>query len=664
MYNSQVKVSVIIPCFNAVDKIGRCLASLRNIDMPQHDFEVIFIDDCSTDGTFTLLEHECTNEANWRVEKLLKNSGSPSRPRNHGLALATGEYVFFLDCDDEIFADTLKVQYNFAVKKNADVVRAYLVVDDGRSRRNLNQLKRWSSSMSRTERIEAIFKEQSLTKTCFFRSALLRKTGTLFPEDMKMGEDVVFVAEAISAAETIDYIDHPTYIYYTARSLVASTTQSFGAKELRDQLLMWPRLEKSYASVGIDYVTARLHVNLRYIISLLKTRNRFDIDKDLFLQFSKYISPRFDKINLTHYSERDREFIKTVAFGKFQDFCFVARPRLVIAGYDLKFITSALPELQEYFDVRLDEWTGHAEHEHDESKSRELLDWAELIWCEWLLGNAVWYSAHKKPHQRLIARMHRFELSQDFGENLKIENVDAVTAVSVHFFERLLERYPNIPRAKARLLPNFIRTDEYDQSEFNEQRLFTLGMIGILPARKRLDRALNILAKLRQEDSRYRLEIFGKRPEELHWIASNKEEMAYFKDCYRIISEHNLEEAVTFHGHTDLRKALARNHVGFVLSTSESMHEFPGFESFHLAVADAFAGGGIGVIQHWLGAEYVWPKDFILSTEDEIKDYITSFKKNQKYFQETSEQGHIFIRENYGINKFAASVKELFSEIS
>lgn len=657
-----MKVSVIIPCFNAADKIGRCLASLRAIDMPHQDYEVIFIDDCSTDGTFALLEQECAKAPNWHTDRLAVNSGSPSRPRNRGFTLAKGEYLFFLDCDDEILPDTLRLHYEYASRTNSDIVRGYLLVNDGRRQLLMNRLENWSENLSRKEKITQIVQNQSMGSTNLIRKGLLENSKLLWQEDIRMGEDTLFLARALVMASNIGYIDHPAIIYNKFPSLLASTTQIFGAKELSDHLIMWPSLANILSEVGIDYYRLRFKVSLRYILSLLIQRNKSDIDESLFKRFSEFIVRIWDIVSQFDYSNRHKEVLSTLHNGDFSTFRRLCRPRLLIAGHDLKFIIPALPDLAPHFDVKIDEWPGHTEH--DEKKSRELLDWAELIWCEWLLGNAVWYAENKKPQQRLIIRMHRFELSRNFGEKLNIENVDAVIAVSAHFFERLLERYPNIPRTKVRLLPNFVRINDYDRHEFNKQRLFTLAMIGILPARKRLDKALNILARLRQEDPRYRLEVFGKRPEELRWVATDKKEMAHFEECRRIITENHLEKAVTFHGHCDVKTALAKNQVGFVLSTSDSTREFPGPESFHLAIADAFAGGGIGLIQHWLGSEYIWPEEFILPTEEAIAERILSFRYKPEEFQQASERGRKFIEGHYGFNKFASSIKELFFEMA
>ena len=100
-------ISIIIPSFNALGKLERCLTSLRNQTIDSSRYEVIFVDDCSNDGTFDYLRQQEAYEPNWRVVQLPQNSGSPSKPRNVGTAEASGEYVFFLDCDDEILSEAI-----------------------------------------------------------------------------------------------------------------------------------------------------------------------------------------------------------------------------------------------------------------------------------------------------------------------------------------------------------------------------------------------------------------------------------------------------------------------------------------------------------------------------------------------------------------------------
>jgi glycosyltransferase involved in cell wall biosynthesis len=128
-----------------------------------------------------------------------------------------------------------------------------------------------------------------------------------------------------------------------------------------------------------------------------------------------------------------------------------------------------------------------------------------------------------------------------------------------------------------------VRVKAY-QRELHPDRLYTLGIIGILPARKGLRRALEILRNLRAKDKRFRLEVFGHTPEDLPWVKNDPVEMTYFEGCAQYVRKHGLKDAVNFNGHVDIKKALADRRVGYVLSLSDSDYGFPGPESFHLAV--------------------------------------------------------------------------------
>ena len=661
MLSKNIKVSIIIPCFNAELKIGTCLRSLNKIEMNQDEYEIIFIDDFSTDGTYRLLQKQCALHSNWKIYRLDNNSGSPSKPRNFGTLKASGEYLFYLDCDDEIFAEALTLSYNYAKKYDCDIVRGYLFTNDGKNKKIANKINNWNEELTKKEKITQLVQHQSMGSTMLVKKIFLMVNNISWQEDIRMGEDTLFLARALIDAKNIGYVDTPLIIYNKFQNFnTSSITQAFGAKELNDHLLMWPKLANYLLTIGINYYKLRFKVSLQYVISLLINRNKNDIDEHTFNKFSQFIIDKKDIIDYFNYTPRYKEIIETIYTKDFINFRKLCRPRMLIAGHDLKFITPIIPILSTNFDIKIDEWTGHSEH--DESKSRSLLNWAEIIWCEWLLDNAVWYTNNKLPHQKIIIRMHRFELSRDFGEKINVDNVDAIVTVSVHFFERLLERFPNISREKLRLIPNFVSTKNYTQIPFSEKQLFTLGIIGILPARKGFYRALNILNILRLKDSRYRLEVFGKIPEDLLWVSKNPIEMNYFNKCNDFIKNNKLVDAVNFNGHIDLKENLSRKQVGFILSTSDSTYDFPGGESFHLAIADAFASGGIGLIKNWLGAEYIWPENFILNTEEDIVKRIISYQKKYENFMNDSILGRNFLLKNYNEEKFAKFVKEMFLE--
>ena len=101
---------------------------------------------------------------------------------------------------------------------------------------------------------------------------------------------------------------------------------------------------------------------------------------------------------------------------------------ILIAGHDFKFINGIIKELKNYYNVLIDKWTGH--NKHDINKSKELLNNADIIICEWCLGNAVFYSNNKMPHQKLFIRLHRVEIKTHYINELNTNNIDGLLYVS------------------------------------------------------------------------------------------------------------------------------------------------------------------------------------------------------------------------------------------
>jgi len=655
----MILVSIIIPCYNAASKIGKCLASLENIDFPKECYEIVFVDDCSTDNTFSLLQEECKYKKNWYAYQLDKNSRSPSKPRNEGVKKAKGEYIFYLDCDDEILPDTLLVHFQHAKKTNACIVRGNLIADNGKQQKEMNTISNWNSSLPKKNKIELLISKQSTTAPQLIKRKLLIENSINWPEDIRMGEDTIFLANVLSCAENIEYVHHNTFIYNKMPTLSLSTTQSYGDKDLRDHLSGWELVQRKLEEVGVNYIKLRLTIGLQTVLKSLIFKNRHDIESETFNNFTNFIRKYYEVIKSFKLSLRYLEIIQSIYNNDFEGFDKLCRPRMLIAGHDLKFILPIEKKISKYFDIRYDKWVSHTEHNEDQSL--KLLDWAEIIWCEWMLGNSVWYSEHKKSQQKLVIRMHRQELATDYADNIDFNRVDLVFAVSALFFERLLERFPNIPRNKVRLLSNYVDVESYEKKWDNE-RLFNLAMIGILPSRKNFKEALKIIHKLKDIDNRYTLTIYGKVAKDLPWVMRIKEEKVYFEQCDKYIEEYNLTPYIKYKGHCDLKKSLSDDKIGYVLSLSEADLILP--ESFHLAVADGFSGGGISLIRKWPGCEYIFPDFMIKNSLTDIVDFIVDLNnKGRNDFIELSAKGQNFISVKYSEENFLNTVKKEISSL-
>ena len=114
-------VSVIIPMFNAEKYVAECLDSLLNQTF--QNFEVIVVDDCSTDNSVAIVKSYVEKFAGClKIYHMEKNSGSAPAPRNKGSIISRGEYVFFMDVDDLITPTALEELYTLAKNFDADVV--------------------------------------------------------------------------------------------------------------------------------------------------------------------------------------------------------------------------------------------------------------------------------------------------------------------------------------------------------------------------------------------------------------------------------------------------------------------------------------------------------------------------------------------------------------
>ncbi|VEF00308.1 glycosyltransferase [Neisseria canis] len=641
-------ISIIVPCYNAIGKIEACIASLQKIEYPASQYEVIFVDDCSTDHTLSHLKEQVASQSNWKVLQMPQNSGSPSEPRNLGVSQAVGKYVFFLDCDDEILSDTLNIHFQTAKEHNADIVRGYLIVDDGNKRSIANRIQGNISGLDKRGMIETIISKQSTTVPSMIKRELLNQNQIKWRSDLRIGEDTLYLSDVFSVAENIVYIDHPTFVYNKKINEEASSTQNYGSRELKNHIIVWQTAQEKLSKQGVDYYQIRLQVGLQTAIQSMITYNRFDISESDFIELADFINQQRRLVETFNYSERIKSVLNEIYSQNYNGFLNAIKQRMVVAGYDLKFIKPVLPTLEQFYQIRIDEWTGH--NAHNEQHSEDCLQWAEIIFCEWMLGNAVWYSQRVRTNQKLFIRMHRFELTTQWFKQIDFTKVNRVFAVSLYFFEKLVE-YTRIPRAQACLLPNYLDSENYEQSN-NKEKLFNLGIIGILPSRKGYLNALKVLKQLVETNKKYKLFVYGKMPEDLSWVKNNQTEMAYFDECKRYIQQNNLQKSVVVKGWVDVRTEL--KDIGFILSTSDN-EEIP--ESFHIAPADGFSAGNQGLLLNWNGVEYIYPEKYIFDSINSMADHINR-QNNLAKFDLYKQQGIELIKDRYSVEYFVRQLRK------
>jgi glycosyltransferase involved in cell wall biosynthesis len=214
------KISVVVPTYAPGERINALVHSLEQQSMPASEFEVIFVDDGSPDDTWDRLERIRDSHANVRIERI-ENSGWPSRPRNVGLELASGEYVLFMDHDDELYPDALRDGYAFAARTGADVL-------NGKETRT-DQAK-WSLEIYDANADNVVDRQDihPLIPTNphkLFRRELLMQHGIRFPEGRRvLWEDVFFALDVARHAKVISVLAETPFYHWVRGQETASSS--------------------------------------------------------------------------------------------------------------------------------------------------------------------------------------------------------------------------------------------------------------------------------------------------------------------------------------------------------------------------------------------------------------------------------------------------------
>lgn len=111
-------ISIVLPIYNVAPYVAQCLDSITL--QTYRNFEVIAVDDCSTDASMSIVEAYAP-KLPLRIVRHEHNRGL-SAARNTGVSVAQGEYILFVDSDDTLASDCLQVLYNEALRTDADVV--------------------------------------------------------------------------------------------------------------------------------------------------------------------------------------------------------------------------------------------------------------------------------------------------------------------------------------------------------------------------------------------------------------------------------------------------------------------------------------------------------------------------------------------------------------
>ncbi|MFD4898616.1 glycosyltransferase family 2 protein [Streptomyces sp. NPDC058411] len=220
MSSTAPDVTVIIGAYEAMPYLIRCLESVEAQTLPAGRIEIVAVDDGSTDGTGEYLEEFAARTAiEMRVVRQ-ENSGGPSGPRNVGLGLARGRYVFFLDADDYFGEEALERMVAMGDRAGTDVVLGKVVGVNRGAAKSM-----WKETVERADLFTSNIKF-TLSAQKLFRRDLLVRLGMRFDEELKTGEDALFTMEAYLRGNGVSVVADYTCYYLVGRDDGKHVTKS------------------------------------------------------------------------------------------------------------------------------------------------------------------------------------------------------------------------------------------------------------------------------------------------------------------------------------------------------------------------------------------------------------------------------------------------------
>lgn len=209
--------SIIIPAYNCEKTLETTVDSVRASGL--YDYEILLIDDGSRDNTPALCDRLC--EAYPEVRCIHQQNAGVSAARNRGMAEAAGEYLWFVDADDTVDADSLKNAAVIATTQKPDLLIFGMEFDyyfHGSCYRKetlVPPCRGMLSLAALTEQFRTFYETNALSSACtkLFRRALLTEKEIRFREDMMLMEDFFFVLETLPHCSSIYCLPEAIYRY-------------------------------------------------------------------------------------------------------------------------------------------------------------------------------------------------------------------------------------------------------------------------------------------------------------------------------------------------------------------------------------------------------------------------------------------------------------------
>lgn len=219
-----MKLSIIIPYYNGEKWIAKCLDSLLNQDLAKDNYEIIVVDDGSTDDVRTLKDYVLSYN---NIQYIRQENKGVSGARNKGLTVAKGDYVFFCDSDDFVTENVLGRLYSIAISYDLDVLffNYRVIKEDVQPQPCLKFDDVIIYDPGINLMLNPPYKTTSTAWSFFIKRDFIEKRHLVFDEEQNIGEDGYYYLDMMRDVGKIGTVNAEIY-YWVMHS--TSLTHSSG----------------------------------------------------------------------------------------------------------------------------------------------------------------------------------------------------------------------------------------------------------------------------------------------------------------------------------------------------------------------------------------------------------------------------------------------------
>lgn len=236
----MVRLSIIVPVYNVENYLSKCLDSLLEQDIPKNDYEIIIVNDGSTDNSLTIAESYVDKYSNIRIITQ-KNLGLGAS-RNTGIRKSKGKYLLFVDSDDYLQPDCLGMLMEYIETKGLDILRFnHVPVNDKgeliQKTKNTTYRIIFNDNVVNGETFISEYLGWACYAWVYMLNAAFVKNYLLFFNEEIFFEDIEWLIRALLAAKRVRSIDKNVYYYLQRKGSITKSQGKSKRNKVVDDML-------------------------------------------------------------------------------------------------------------------------------------------------------------------------------------------------------------------------------------------------------------------------------------------------------------------------------------------------------------------------------------------------------------------------------------------